>query len=142
MSNLSNDFEVRKETLRALGGNPDGLANLYEVDKEILKILSEGGSVIHEAPIDGLQYARQSGGWTPVEKGIDWNTIKQKLAKDGVEVIKFIIGNEEIILTASELKTLLNQTVQSDTVTTIWSGTQQEYDAIVTKDANTLYIIK
>ena len=90
MPNLVNDFEVRKETLRALGGNPDGLANIFEVDKEILKILSEGGV------------------------GIDWDTIKQKLAEDGVESIKFTMGNEEVILTADEVKTLLNQTVLPD----------------------------
>lgn len=87
MSNLVNDFEVRKETLRALGGNPDGLANIFEVDKEILKLISEGGS------------------------GIDWDTIKQKLAEDGVESIKFTMGNEEVILTAEEVKNLLNQPV-------------------------------
>ena len=143
MPNLVNDFEVRKETLRALGGNPDGLANIYEVDLEILKLIgSGGGEGIPDAPVDGVQYARQNGEWTPVESGLDWNTIKQKLANDGVESIKFIMGAEEIILTASELKNLLNQTVQSDTVTNIWSGTQQEYDAIATKDANTLYVIK
>ena len=90
MPNLVNDFEVRKETLRALGGNPDGLANIYEVDKEILKLISEGGG------------------------GIDWDTIKQKLAEDGVESIKFTMGNEEVILTAEEVKTLLNQTVLPD----------------------------
>ena len=67
MPNLVNDFEVRKETLRALGGDPTGLANIYEVDKEILKLISEGGG------------------------GIDWDTIKQKLAEDGVESIKFNI---------------------------------------------------
>lgn len=87
MPNLVNDFEVRKETLRALGGNPDGLANIFEVDKEILKLISEGGS------------------------GIDWDTIKQKLAEDGVESIKFTMGNEEVILTAEEVKTLLNQPI-------------------------------
>ena len=87
MPNLVNDFEVRKETLRALGGNPDGLANIYEVDLEILKLIGEGGS------------------------GIDWDTIKQKLAEDGVESIKFTMGNEEVILTAEEVKTLLNQPV-------------------------------
>lgn len=32
--------------------------------------------------------------------------------------------------------------VQSATVTTIWTGTQVQYDAITTKDANTLYFIK
>ena len=145
MPNLVNDFEVRKETLRALGGNPDGLANIYEVDKEILKLISEGGG------------------------GIDWDTIKQKLAEDGVESIKFIMGNEEVILTAEEVKTLLNQTVlpdapsdgqqyarqngawievepskvktTSNNTLQFWSGTQAEYDAIATKDANTLYII-
>ena len=114
MPNLVNDFEVRKETLRALGGNPDGLANIYEVDKEILRLTQQGGSGIPDAPIDGVQYARQDGTWTPVESGIDWNTIKQKLAEDGVESIKFIMGNEQVILTASELKTLLNQTVLPD----------------------------
>lgn len=67
MPNLVNDFEVRKETLRALGGNPDGLANIYEVDLEILKLIGSGGS------------------------GIDWDTIKQKLAEDGVDSIKFNI---------------------------------------------------
>ena len=142
MPNLVNDFEVRKETLRALGGNPDGLANIYEVDLEILKLIGSGEQGIPDAPIDGVQYARQNGEWTPVESGLDWNTIKQKLANDGVESIKFIMGAEEIILTAEEVKTLLNQTVQSDTVTNIWSGTQQEYDLIATKDANTLYVIK
>lgn len=87
MPNLSNDFEVRKETLRALGGDPTGLANIFEVDKEILKLISEGGS------------------------DIDWYTIKQKLAEDGVESIKFTMGNEEVILTADEVKTLLNQPI-------------------------------
>ena len=90
MPNLVNDFEVRKETLRALGGNPDGLANIYEVDKEILKILSEGGV------------------------GIDWDTIKQKLAEDGVESIKFTMGNEYVILTAEEVKTLLNLVISEE----------------------------
>ena len=90
MPNLVNDFEVRKETLRALGGNPDGLANIYEVDKEILKILSEGGV------------------------GIDWDTIKQKLAEDGVESIKFTMVDEQVILTAEEVKTLLNLVISEE----------------------------
>ena len=216
MPNLVNDFEVRKETLRALGGNPDGLANIYEVDLEILKLIGSGEQGIPDAPIDGVQYARQDGTWTPVESGLDWNTIKQKLAEDGVESIKFIMGNEQVILTASELKTLLNQTVLPDApsdgktygrnngnwtpveegipeapldgqkysrknaawtpveegipdapldglqyarqnaawvevskvkttnnkIMQFWDGTQQEYDAIATKDAHTLYVIK
>ena len=116
MSNLVNDFEVRKETLRVLGGDPTGLANIFEVDKEILRLTQQGGGGegIPDAPIDGVQYARQNGEWTPVESGVDWNTIKQKLAEDGVESIKFIMGNEQVILTASEVKTLLNQTVLPD----------------------------
>ena len=90
MPNLVNDFEVRKETLRALGGNPDGLANIYEVDLEILKLIGSGEQGIPDAPIDGVQYARQNGEWTPVESGVDWNTIKQKLTEDGVNSIKFL----------------------------------------------------
>lgn len=40
------------------------------------------------------------------------------------------------------LDTVINEKVSSTTVATIWSGTQAEYDAITTKNANTLYIIK
>ena len=32
--------------------------------------------------------------------------------------------------------------IQSATITTVWSGTQAQYDQIVNKDANTLYFIK
>jgi len=32
--------------------------------------------------------------------------------------------------------------VESETIKTIWSGTQAEYDAITTKSDNILYIIK
>ena len=102
MPNLVNDFEVRKETLRALGGNPDGLANIYEVDLEILKLIGSGEQGIPEAPLDGLQYVRQNAAWVEVNK----------------------------------VKTTNNKMMQ------FWNGTQQEYDAIVTKDAHTLYIIK
>ena len=193
MPNLVNDFEVRKETLRALGGDPTGLSNIFEVDKEILRLTQQGGGGegIPDAPVDGVQYARQNGEWTPVESGLDWNTIKQKLAEDGVESIKFIMGAEEIILTASEVKNLLNQTVlpeapidgqkyarknaawapveegipeapldglqysrqngtwvevskvktMNNKMMQFWNGTQEEYDAIATKDSHTLYII-
>ena len=34
-----------------------------------------------------------------------------------------------------------NTNVASATVSTIWTGTQIEYDAITTKDVNTLYFI-
>ena len=36
----------------------------------------------------------------------------------------------------------LTDYVQSTTVSTIWTGTQVQYDAITVKDANTLYLIK
>lgn len=92
MPNLVNDFEVRKETLRKLGGNPTGLANIYEVDIEILKRIGGGGGEgIPDAPWDGVQYARKDGNWVPVEggSGVDWDTIKQKLVEEGVDAIKF-----------------------------------------------------
>ena len=56
MSNLVNDFEVRKETLRALGGNPDGLANIYEVDLEILKLTGGGSGAASHESVDGVNY--------------------------------------------------------------------------------------
>jgi len=40
------------------------------------------------------------------------------------------------------LQQTVNEKVASSTVVTIWSGTQQQYDALTVKDANTLYIIK
>lgn len=75
MSNLSNDFEVRKETLRALGGNPDGLANIYEVDLEILKLTggSGSGAASHES-VDGVNYL--------TFVAIEDSTIKLKIVKN------------------------------------------------------------
>ena len=107
MPNLVNDFEVRKETLRALGGNPDGLANIYEVDKEILKLIGEGGG------------------------GIDWDTIKQKLAEDGVESIKFTMADEYVILTADEVKTLLNQPIHEGKYMTITADKSNSSETII-----------
>jgi hypothetical protein len=40
------------------------------------------------------------------------------------------------------LQAALDEKVSSETVTTIWTGSQAEYDAIVTPDANTLYFIE
>lgn len=90
MSNLVNDFEVRKETLRALGGDPTGLANIYEVDKEILRLTQQGGSGITDAPVDGLQYARQNGEWTPVQTTTveKYLTMKVYESNSGETVIK------------------------------------------------------
>ena len=107
MPNLVNDFEVRKETLRALGGDPTGLANIYEVDKEILRLTQQGGS------------------------GIDWDTIKQKLAEDGVESIKFTMGNEEVILTALEVKTLLKLVISEEKYLTMTVDKSNSGDTII-----------
>lgn len=172
MPNLVNDFEVRKETLRALGGNPDGLANIFEVDKEILRLTQQGGSGIPDAPSDGKTYGRNNGNWSPVESGypikqgvsIDNNVVSvenygqyTKLHGNFIEIEKNNEGNIklydklEVTMPGEESKTasfidILNagngvvKTSNGGKVK-FWSGTQQEYDAIATKDANTLYII-
>ena len=175
MSNLVNDFEVRKETLRALGGDPTGLSNIFEVDKEILRLTQQGGGGegIPDAPIDGVQYARQDGAWTSVESGypikqgvqIDNNVVSvenygqyTRLHGNFIEIEKNNEGNIrlydklEITMPGEQSKTasfidILNagngvvKTTSNNTLQ-FWSGTQSEYDAIATKDANTLYIIK
>lgn len=41
---MSTDFEVRKQTLINLGGNPEGLYTIYEVDLAIEELLRNGGS--------------------------------------------------------------------------------------------------
>ena len=46
------------------------------------------------------------------------------------------------LATSAALNDLNTATVKSSVVKNIWSGTQSEYDAIVTKDPTTLYIIK
>ena len=43
--------------------------------------------------------------------------------------------------TKTEVNTLLDGKVSSSSVSTIWTGTQLEYDAITTKDSDTLYFI-
>ena len=40
------------------------------------------------------------------------------------------------------LENKLTSKVESSSITTIWSGTQADYDAITTKSDNILYIIK
>lgn len=172
MPNLSNDFEVRKETLRALGGNPDGLANIFEVDKEILRLTQQGGSGIPDAPSDGKTYGRNNGAWTPVESGypvkpsveIDNNVVSvenygQHTSLHG-NFIEFLTddvnvrfydklevtptGEESKIAKFIDIVNAGNGVVKTSNNGNVkfWLGTQQEYDAIATKDANTLYIIK
>ena len=197
MPNLVNDFEVRKETLRALGGDPTGLSNIYEVDKEILRLTQQGGSGIPDAPVDGVQYARQNGEWTPVEEGIpdapsdgktygrnngNWTAVESGYPiKQGVEIDNNVVsvenygihtklnGNfisyesgtgENYVRLYDKLEVMMdgekseakfidvanagNGVVKTtnDGKVKFWLGTQQEYDAIATKDANTLYVIK
>ena len=45
-------------------------------------------------------------------------------------------------VTPAGLKTAMSNRPSSATVTTIWTGTQADYDAIATKDPATLYFIK
>ena len=180
MSNLVNDFEVRKETLRALGGDPTGLANIYEVDLEILKLIGSGGGEgipeapidgvqyarqdgawtvvesvepgISDAPTDGTQYARQNGNWTPVVEGITdaqsdgqkyarqdgtWTPVTEGISDAPTDGTQYARQNGAWVeVEPSKVKTTNNTTIK------FWTGTQDEYDLIATKDANTLYIIK
>ena len=46
------------------------------------------------------------------------------------------------VVTPAGLKSVLATYVSSPTVTTIWTGTLAEYNAIATKVATTLYFIK
>ena len=43
MYNLDTNFEVRRKTLLELGGNPEGLDTLFEVNREINEIVENGG---------------------------------------------------------------------------------------------------
>lgn len=43
MYNLDTNFEVRRRTLLELGGNPEGLDTLFEVNREINEIVENGG---------------------------------------------------------------------------------------------------
>ena len=43
---------------------------------------------------------------------------------------------------ATQISTATADMVESTSISTIWSGTQVQYDAITTKDPNTFYIIK
>lgn len=50
-------------------------------------------------------------------------------------------ANKATTYTKTEVDNLLDGKVASSSVATIWTGTQAEYDAITTKDSNTLYFI-
>ena len=150
---------------------------------------------ITDAPSDGTQYARQNGAWTVVTEGITdapsdsktygrnngaWTPVESGYPiKGGVEIdngvvsvqnygiytklngnfISYESGNNYVRLydklevmidgEKSESKFIDVANAGNGVVKTsnggkvkFWSGTQAEYDAIATKDANTLYIIK
>ena len=50
-------------------------------------------------------------------------------------------ANKATTYTKTEVDDLLDGKVSSSSVSTIWTGTQLEYDAITTKDSDTLYFI-
>lgn len=50
-------------------------------------------------------------------------------------------ANKATTYTKTEVNTLLDGKVSSSSASTIWTGTQNEYDAITTKDSDTLYFI-
>lgn len=58
-----------------------------------------------------------------------------------IEEVNDTIEDKELA-TSAALNDLNTATVKSSVVKNIWSGTQNEYDAIVVKDPATLYIIK
>lgn len=60
---------------------------------------------------------------------------------DTIEEVNETIEDKELA-TSAALNDLNTATVKSSVVKNIWSGTQNEYDAIVEKDPATLYIIK
>lgn len=57
-----------------------------------------------------------------------------------IDVIYGLIEDKELVISAA-INDLNEKTVKSDTVSSIWRGTQAEYDAIVIKDPNTFYVI-
>ena len=57
------------------------------------------------------------------------------------EILRVKIGNNWVSIPAMKGDPG-DDGILSETITTIWSGTQVQYDAIATKDPNTLYFIK
>ena len=77
----------------------------------------------------------------PVDKQISELPAASALGDNDLLVIQQ--GNNAKKASGSALKTFLNSgKVSSTVVTTLWEGTEDAYDAIATKDPNTLYFIE
>ena len=93
---------------------------------DVLLICSpDGGNIVIEGGADMSAYYTSA----QTEEAI-------AVVQNQVDIIDEVVSDA-----LNDLNAQLTTKVSSTSVSTIWRGTQAEYDAITTKDANTFYII-
>lgn len=98
--------------------------------------LTNGGNIVIEGGAD------MSGYWTSAQTQTYVNNQVSPVRNDVNDLRDdFDIMDEVVADALNDLNANLATKVGSESVTTIWKGTQQEYNAIVNPDSSTLYII-
>ena len=115
------DYSVRLATLGAMGGDTTKCYDsVYEIDLEILKIIQEGGG-------GGAQ--------------IDDDTISTTTAWSSSKIVSELAEKADISYVDASLANKANISYVDTNFAKLSVLTQAQYDALVTKDASTLYII-
>lgn len=155
------DYMIRLATVAALGGDTTKkYDSVYEIDLEILRLTQGGGggsSVIDDEHMS-TDTTYSSSKITQLLAGVGFSVVVvDTLPSEGEERTVYLVPKvdtelqdiyDEYIYVNDAWERIgntaidLSDKVSSESVSTIWSGTQAEYDAIVTKSASTLYLIK
>ena len=158
---MNSDYEVRLATLEAMGGDTTKhYDSVYEIDLAILKSIEEGGGCVSQEYVDQQDEAVKD--WVSASSYItaaalpDMNSYvsKNELSAQSY-VTANTLENSEFVLSKAINDLELNKVSYTDlsamsyattTYVNTYFGkivtlTQAEYDALVTKDPMTIYII-
>lgn len=81
-----------------------------------------------------------AGNGAPVWSAVTMGGVSQEYVDSAITQVQDQLDTIDEVIPAA-IVDINNRMVSSSSVSTIWRGTQAEYDAITTKDPNTLYII-
>lgn len=139
------DYEVRKATLKAMGGDETkDYRSVYEIDLEILKLTEQGGGGIDEGKVrevvEGYEYENEAG----VKEIVEGYEYKNEAG------VKEIIQDENLqpkLISGENIKTVNGEDILGEGDIKIeageknWYGTEEEFNELGEYDYETSYHI-